>query len=67
MSEFKVVCGTCQSDIAIIADPGGEAAVCVMCGQQDDLKDAQRIAGEHFLHQMIPDLYLLIGLARPED
>ena len=34
-------------------------AMCPICGQRDDLEVAQRIAGEHFLHQMIPDLQKL--------
>ena len=55
-AQFKVVCGTCKSDIAIIADTDGEVAMCPMCGQRDDLEQAQRIAGEHFLRQMLPDL-----------
>lgn len=63
MSEFKVVCGKCQSDVAILSDPDGEVAMCRMCGQRDDLDDAQRTAGEHFLHQMIPDLQKSIGKA----
>ena len=56
MSEFKVVCGNCQSDIAIISDVDGEAAICPICGQRDDFGEAQRVAEEHFLHQMIPDM-----------
>jgi hypothetical protein len=55
-AQFRVVCGKCWSDIAIIAERHGELAMCPMCGQRDDLEQAQRIAGEHFLRQMIPDL-----------
>ena len=62
-AQFKVVCGKCQSDIAIITDTDGESAMCLMCGRRDNLADAQRIAGEHFLHQMIPDLQNRIGHA----
>ena len=60
-NEFNVVCGKCQSDIAIIRDPNGELAMCPMCGQRDDLEDAQQIAGEHFLHEMIPGLQKKLG------
>ena len=60
-AQFKVVCGKCRSDIAIITDTDGEVAMCPMCGQKDDLEQAHRIAGEHFLRQMMPDLQQGIG------
>lgn len=61
--QFKVVCGKCHSDPEIVTDSDGEAAVCGSCGQRDSLKDAQRIASEHFLKQAIPDLNKGFGSA----
>ena len=55
-NEFSVVCGACRFDVAIIFECDGEMAMCPICGQRDRLEEAQRVAGEHFLHQMIPDL-----------
>ena len=60
-AQFKVVCGNCRSDIAIITETDVEVAMCPMCGQRDDLEQAQRVAGEHFLRQTIPDLQKGIG------
>ena len=54
--EFKVVCGECQFDVAILLEADGEIAICPVCGQMDELKEARRVAGEHFLHRRIPDL-----------
>lgn len=62
-NEFKVVCGKCQSDVAILADPDGEVAMCPICGQRDNLEEAHRVAGEHFLYEAIPDLQKSIGQA----
>jgi hypothetical protein len=54
--EFKVVCGNCQAEPEVVADASGELILCPSCGQHDDLDTAQRMAGDHFIHQMIPDL-----------
>lgn len=55
MPEFKIVCGNCGTPAEIFADADGQVAVCPTCGQRDDLKDAQGIAGKHFLQQALPD------------
>lgn len=62
-NEFKIVCGSCKADVQIFSEPHGEAVVCSKCDQRDHLEDAQRIAGEHFLHEMIPDIQKSIGNA----
>ena len=54
-TQFKIICSTCKVDAQVVSDNDGEA-ICSTCGQRDDLEDAQRIAGEHFLKEMIPGL-----------
>jgi len=55
-TQFKIICATCKADAQVTSGCDGEAAICPTCGQRDDLEDAQRIAGEHFLQEMIPGL-----------
>jgi hypothetical protein len=55
-NEFNVVCGKCKSEIAIIADVHGELAMCVVCGQRDNLDEAHRVAAEHFMYGAIPEM-----------
>ena len=60
-NEFKIVCGKCQAEATLVADADGDVALCLICGRRNAFEDAQRIAGEHFLHCMIPDLRKDIG------
>lgn len=60
-NQFIVVCAKCGIEPKIVADAPGEMVACPSCGQRDDLREASRLAGEHFLEKAIPALQKGIG------
>ena len=60
--EFKVVCGKCYCDPEVISNPNGaDEAVCPQCGSRDNVEEAKRVAGQHFVERKIPAIQKALG------
>ncbi len=48
--QVRIVCGSCQVPPEVVTnDDGKTEAVCPSCGQRDEVEDALRIGGEHYV------------------